>query len=170
MASECRTPTGFRVPRHYLVILGDRMGRIMTPEDLSRLECWCEVQEEGREVLALCLSRLAMTFPEEAKGIARKVEDCGGRDLLCRWVYPVIALWDPSLLEGLGRYSYLMSWAWLATYSPEDFDIALERVLSRSQVVDEALIKALRRLRRVNPAKTYERIRGNPYLLSRVIS
>lgn len=158
-----------RIPRYYLASLGDRMGRLMLPEDLRVLVCWCELKEEGRVILALAMSRLAMSFPQEVYSAARSLSECGGRELLCRWVYPIAAIWDPSLLDSLDRQSYLMSWSWLAHYVPEDFDLALEKVMAKSEVIDEALIKALRRLRKVNPAKTYERIKGIPYLLSRVI-
>ncbi len=169
LTADCRTRAKLRIPKRYLAMLGDRIGRIMGPEDLSSLNCWCRADEEGRIVLALSLSRLSLSFPDEAYSKAMELEECGGRELLCRWVYPIVAIWDPSRLDSLGRQSYLMSWAWLAAYSPEDFDLALERVMMRSEVVDEALIRALRRLRKVNPAKTYERIRNYPYLLSRVI-
>lgn len=169
LTAGCRTPTKLVVPKYYLAMLGDRIGRLMSSDDLSLLSCWCEVEGGVRVVLALSLSRLAMSFPEEAYGTARGLEGCGGRDLLSRWVYPVVAIWDPSYLDRLNRHSYLMSWAWLATYSPDDFDLALERVMMRSDVVDDALIRALRRLRKVNPSRTYERIRKYPYILSRVI-
>lgn len=169
LTADCRTPTKLVVPRYYLAMLGDRMGRSMDSSDLNRLGCWCELGEEGRVVLALSLSRIAMSHPEGAYATARELEGCGGTELLSRWVYPIVAIWDPSYLDRLDRRGYLMSWAWLATYSPEDFDLALEKVMMKAGVVDESLIRALRRLRRVNPSRTYERVREYPYILSRVI-
>lgn len=166
---NCRTPTRMRIPKSYLARVGDMIGRSMLPEELPILECWCEIDDEGRVVLALALSRLAMSFPEEVQATAKSLGRCGGRELLAKWVYPILALWDTSLLDSLDRQSYLMSWAWLAYHAPEDFDLALEKVMVKSDVIDETLVKALKVLRRVNPAKTYERIKGIPYLLSRVI-
>jgi len=166
--ADCRTPTKMNIPNYFSAMLGDRIGRLMNPDDFQLVKCWCELSE-GRLILAVALGRIAMSFPRRAFEIARDLERCGEKELLSRFVYPIVAIWDPRILDSLDRYSYLMSWAWLASYVPEDFDEAMERVMLRSDILDEALIKALKRLRKVNPARTYERIKDMPYLLRRVI-
>ncbi|MCS7103028.1 MAG: hypothetical protein NZ992_04000, partial [Candidatus Korarchaeum sp.] len=51
LTADCRTPTKLIVPKYYLAMLGDRIGRLMTSDDLKVFKCWCELRDEGRIVL-----------------------------------------------------------------------------------------------------------------------
>ena len=146
ITADYRTPTRGVIPRYVLISLGDEMGKLMGPNDFSLVrECWCCSDDDGRTVLALALSRLAMACPDEAYDLVNGLEECGGWQLLARWVYPVLGIWDPSYLESIGRRDmYLLSWAWYAKYVPEDFDLSLDKVLGMSEVVDKLLIIALK--------------------------
>ncbi len=170
LTADCRTPTRRVVPKYVLISLGDAMGRRADGRDVEFIKaCWCESGDEIRTILAVALSRLAMICPSEVSSSIRGLE-CGGMMLLARWVYPILGLWDTSHLDSLERRDlFLMSWAWYARYIPEDFELALERVLSRSDVVDKYLVLALKELRKVNPSKVVERLRDRPGLLRKVI-
>ncbi|GEM_PF-1294469 len=170
LTADCRTPTRGVVPRYVLISLGDAIGRRARVEDIIPMkECWCESDEEVRTVLAVVLSRLAMICPEEVFSSLRGL-DCGGRMLLARWVYPVLGLWSTSYLDSLERRDlFLMSWAWYARYVPEDFELSLNKVLSKSDVVDKYLVMALKELRKVNPSKIADKLRDRPGLLKKVI-
>ncbi len=170
LTADCRTPTRGVVPKYVLISLGDAMGRRAREEDIKSIKaCWCESGDEIRTILAVVLSRLAMICPSEVSSSLRGLE-CGGMMLLARWVYPILGLWDTSHLDSLERRDlFLMSWAWYARYVPEDFELALDRVLSRSDVVDRYLVLALKELRKVNPSKVVERLRDRPGLLKKVV-
>ena len=146
------------------------MGRRSGEEDLGRIvECWCEVGDEERTALAVMLGRLAMVCPDEVSRSIKALR-CGGRALLARWVYPVLGIWSRDHLDSLeDRGLFLLSWAWYARYVPEDAGLALERIMSRADVVDRYLVTALKELRRVSPSMVLERLRDRPGLLRRVI-
>lgn len=170
LTEDCRTPTRGVVPKYVLISLGDAIGKRASDEDITPVwNCWCELGEEGRTISAVVLSRLAMICPEKVFSHLKE-PDCGGRMLLARWVYPVLGIWSTSYLDSLKRRDlFLLSWAWYARYVPEDFELALDRVLSRSDIVDRYLVMALKELRKVNPSKVADRLMDRPGLLRKVI-
>lgn len=168
---DCRTPTKRVVPKYALISLGDSLGRNMSLEDFSLIRnCWRIVKDEGRTVLAVALSRLAMICPETAHELTIDLEDGEGWHLLARWVYPILGIWDITYLESIKRRDlYLLSWVWYAKYVPEDFELALEKVISMSDIIDRTLIIALKELKKVNEVTLIERLKNKPSLFKKVI-
>ncbi len=168
---NCRTPTRRVVPRYLLIYIGDIVGRSLSLDDFSKVKlCWCDVNDNGKLVFAIVLSRLAMACPEKAKEIANGLEVCGGWQFLAKWFYPIIGIWNTSYLDEIeDRKIFLLSWAWYTRYVPEDLDLAINKVLARSEIIDKPLIIALKELRRVNENRVIEKLKEMPALFKKVI-
>ncbi len=168
---NCRTPTRRIVPRYLLIYLGDLIGRSLSLDDFSRIKlCWCNVDDDGKLIFTIALSRLAMACPGKAVEIAKGLEECGGWQFLAKWFYPVVGIWDTSYLDDIeDRRIFLFSWAWYARYVPEDLDLAIDKVLTRSEIIDRPLITALKELRRVDKSKVVEKLKGRSALLKKVV-
>ncbi len=169
---NCRTPTRRVVPRYLLIYLGDLISRSLSVDDFSKIRsCWCDVDDDAKLVFTIALSKLAMACPEKAKELVNGLEVCGGWQFLAKWFYPIIGIWNTSYLDSIeDRRIFLLGWAWYARYVPEDLDIAIDKVLAHSEIVDKPLITALKELRRVDENKVIEKLRDRPVLLRKVIA
>ncbi len=168
---DCRTPTRRIVPRYLLIYLGDVLGRALSIDDFSKIKrCWCSVNDDGKLVFTIALSRLAMACPDEADKLSRGLKSCGGWQFLAKWFYPIMGIWNTSYLDRIeDRRIFLLSWAWYARYVPEDLDLAVDKVMTRSDIVDKPLILALKELRRIDESKVLRKLKGRDDLLKKVI-